>query len=123
MVDFGNFWIDNNGRNTLKGVPDDPDNPVILPDEYIINALRTSTLARTDWNKMYPALLPEEQERLDNLVAENPYLSQLIRDGTAINDAEMRRFNNIPVYTAGPRGGGGWRRNVQKNTYPVGDDS
>jgi hypothetical protein len=117
----GNFWINNNGINTLKGDPDAParaDQPV-LNDEMIVNTLRTSLIARKDWNRMWPVLTSVEQARLQALIDENPWLTQLIRDTSDIEDAQQRRMNRIPVYTAGPRGGGGYRRQVLRNTYPT----
>jgi len=117
----GNFWINDNGVNTLKGDPDAParaDQPV-LSDEFIVSTLRTSLVARRDWNAMWPALTTVEQTRLQSLIDENPWLTRLIRDTTDIADADQRRMSRIPVYTAGPRGGGGYRRQVLKNTFPT----
>jgi len=116
---MSNFWINDNGINSLKGDPDDPTNPVVLGDEFIVHALRSSIVARTDWCKMWPALTDGERRRLQAIVDENPWLTRLIRDSSDVEDAEQRRMNRIPVRTAGPRGGGGYRRQVQKNTFPV----
>ncbi len=114
-----NFWINNNGINTLKGVPGDLDNRPVLQDETILKAFRSSQIARDDLCVLLPSLLPEEQDRLTSLFNENKYLSQLIRSGQEIADSEQRRFNTIPVYTAGPRGGGGYLRHVQPRTFPT----
>ena len=117
----GNFWINDNGINTLKGDPDAPTRAgqPVLNDEFIITALRSSLVARRDWNKIFPALSTPEQGRLNAIIEQNPYLAGLIRDTSDISDAAQARFNRIPVRTAGPRGGGGYRRQVLKNTYPI----
>lgn len=116
---MGNFWIDANQRNTLKGDPLDLENPVVLPDEYIVYCLHRSEKAWSDLTSMLPSLLPGEQERLNALITENPYLVRPF-NGTPLGDSEQARFNNIPVYTAGRGfGGSGFRRSVLPNTYPV----
>lgn len=118
----GNFWINDNGVNTLKGVPDDETNPPRLPDFHILNALQRTQKAQDDFNKMLPSLLPEEQERLNTLTDDNPFLTKLISDETITGDEVQKTFNTIPVYFAGRFRGGGPRRNVIKNTYPVTDE-
>jgi len=115
----GNFWIDNNGRNTLRGIPGDPNNPAVLPDFHIINALQRTQTAHTDLQKLLPILLPEERERIETLVAQNPYLSKVINQTAPGDDAVQAQFNNIPVYFAGRFNGGGRRHNALKNTYLI----
>jgi|SRR3989344_5467157 len=50
----------------------DPDNPAVLEDIWIINALLKEARARKDYNLLYPDLDQESQERLDDLLADNP---------------------------------------------------
>ena len=114
-----NFWIDNNNRCTLRGIPGDSTNPAVLPDFQIVNALQRSQKAHDDLKQLLPALLPEEQERINDLLAANPYLIKLISQTAPGDDAVQARFNDIPVYFAGRFNGAGRRHNVLKNTYPV----
>lgn len=105
----GNFWINDNGVNLLKGVYDDPSNPVRLQDVDIAHALQRTLKAHNDLIAMLPSLLPEEQQRLNSLISENPLLTKAIsplEDGDTVQTAFNRR---IPVYVAGPRGGRGPR--------------
>lgn len=67
-----NWWIDPQGVNNLKGVPDDPTNPVILPDNSILDFLVNIPIAQQDFLKLLPAMLPAEQDRLNALIARNP---------------------------------------------------
>lgn len=119
LRDPANFWTDNNGRCTLRGVPGDPDNPAVLPDFHIVNALQRSQKAHDDLQKLLPILLPEERDRLNNLLAENPYLVKTIDKTAPSDDRVQQRFNDIPVYFAGRFRGAGRRHNVIKNTYPI----
>jgi len=87
------FWLFS-GKNGLQGaastavtLPDgriviqkDPDNPAILEDEYIAYCLRTSRQARHDFERLYPDLDAESQERLAALIAQNPRMTSLIED-------------------------------------------
>lgn len=93
------FWHFN-GTNGLKGaastfreesdgrvvVVKDPDNPALLEDGHIAHALRTSRQARRDFNRLFPSLLPEEQERLANLILSNPRQTSLLRSDTDFHD-------------------------------------
>ena len=69
---MGNWWIDNQGINNLKGVPGDPTNRVVLPDESIIGFLISVPLARSGFKLLLPTMLPAEQVRLNGIVARNP---------------------------------------------------
>lgn len=99
------YWTFN-GTNGLKGVagtyeeiPDgrvvytpDPTNPAVLNDETIVYMLTTSRIAREEFNRIYPTLLPEEQERLDALLAARPrLLNMLFQDPQAEADAIQRK--------------------------------
>lgn len=92
------------GKNGLKGVasttrtePDgrvvtvkDPVNPAIIKDENILYALRTSRIARAEFNQLFPLLLPEEQARLTELIELNPRISSLISNPQDIFDAMQK---------------------------------
>lgn len=101
-----NFWIlPESGRNLLKGCCCDPENPVRLQDCFILHALQNSQKARDDFCKLYPSLFPCEKERFDILFQDNPFLIKKRECTTRTSDTFQRRMNNIPVRTAGARGG------------------
>jgi len=89
----------------------DPTNPAVLSDDVILYALRTSRRARADFNRIFPTLLPDEQERLSTLLAKNPRVSALNTDDNTYHDRiQSKDVKSIPVRTAGPRGGIGYGR-------------
>ena len=67
-----NFWIDRQGRNNLRGIPGDADNPAILPDDLIWRFLNEDPDARKGFREFLPLMLPEEQERLQAIVDSCP---------------------------------------------------
>jgi len=67
-----NWWFDNQDRNNLRGVEDDPSNRPILPDAMIIEFLLQNPNARRDFRIIVPLMLPDEQTRLNGIVARNP---------------------------------------------------
>ena len=99
MANWG-WWTFNN-RNGLVGaessyefLPDgrrvlvkDPNNPAVLEDTFIANALRTSRQARRDFCRLFPDLDQESQERLTNLILQNPRATSLMRDDQNFMDA------------------------------------
>ncbi len=103
MAEFGYWQFGSN--NGLKGVANttvtmadgrvvtqkDPDNPAILQDKFILEALSHSRQARYDYNKLYPDLDADSQERLDTLLARNPRASRLVSDDTAFFDAVQNK--------------------------------
>ena len=82
------------GKNGLKGVeptyrqePDgrvvtvpDPVNPAVMKSSTIAYCLRTSRIARAEFSQIFPSLLPEEQERLTDLIVMNPRETSLLRN-------------------------------------------
>lgn len=99
-----NFWILPSGDNLLKGCECDPDNPIRLQDCFILWAIEHSTVARTDFDVLWPALFPCEQERFTLLFGENVMLSRLVQDDITNGDLFQSKMNRIPVYTAGALG-------------------
>jgi hypothetical protein len=103
-VENWGFWLFS-GKNALRGkastiveVPGgrmvlqkDPLNPAVLEDEFIIFALRTSRQARADFNRLFPTMLPEEQERLTTLLGKNKRATALLWDDQAFYDMVQHR--------------------------------
>lgn len=103
MADNWGFWT-YAGKNGLKGVastretlPDgrvvivkNPTNPAVLEDDWILHILSTVRQARADYMRLFPDLLPEEQDRLTTLIESNPARAALIRDTQAYNDMLQR---------------------------------
>jgi hypothetical protein len=96
------WWIDNVGRNLLKGVHGDATNPPLLPDDYIFDFLRRIPAARDSFNRLYPTMLPEEKDRLDLISEGALYLQPDIK---ATEDAFQRSQNAVGIFTTGPYGG------------------
>jgi len=103
----GEWWFHENGDNMLAGVEGDTDNPIRLPDDYIIAFLLTIPAARESFARVVPNMLPEEQERLNALRYEGVAVD-LAYDHRAVDDTFMRVQNVAGVRTCGPRGGGSW---------------
>jgi len=93
------FWLYNNtnglrgAESTLVELPDgrvvlqkDPDNPAVLEDEYIIYCLQTARQARSDFCRLFPDLDTDSQERLTNMLAQNPAATKLLRDSQEFFD-------------------------------------
>ena len=99
------WWI-TGGRNFLKGVVGDPANPILMPDHFILEFLQTIPQARSEFDDLFPSLLPEEKARLQALLDANPSVVAGIQmDDQQINDYIQRKWNREGVYTAGPYGG------------------
>lgn len=96
------WWIFDNGTNSLKGVPGDVTNPPVLTDGQIFDFLRHIPEARKSLNRLYPTLLPEEQARLDPIIQGAKFLQP---DDKAASDLFMRRQNTDGIFTTGPHGG------------------
>jgi hypothetical protein len=98
------FWLFN-GKNGLMGAPNtvvylsdgrpvtqkDANNPAILQDIFIAHALQTSRQARRDFSRLFPDLDAESQERLTDLILQNPRATSLIRDDQDFHDAIQNR--------------------------------
>lgn len=123
------YWSWNNGStNGLKGVDGtmgellhcanlwyeqpNPNNPAVLQGIQILYALSHSPVARQDFLRVFPTLLPEEQERLTRLIEDNYLSSLLIVDSQTRDDNFQSVMVDTPVRCVGPRGGG----NIGRNT-------
>lgn len=92
----GNWWLDNQGRNNLAGIPGSTDNPAILPDAIIVELLVAIPIAKQDFKALVPMMLPDEQARLNALVARNPLTLQPFPfDDQRVEDQFMRS-QNVP---------------------------
>ena len=96
------FWIDNVGQNLLKGIEGDDSNPPRLALADILDFLRRIPESRDSFNRLYPLLLPEEQERLEPVIQGARFV---IPDHKAIQDDFQRRQNTAGIRTTGPYGG------------------
>lgn len=112
MVNRGNkvnWWFDTNGtRNTLKGVENDPANPIILTDDQIITFMLEDPQARIDFLTVLPTMLSTEQDRLNAIVAANPriVMENPLPDEQTYDDYFMKRING-PVCSFDPNRRGG----------------
>ena len=100
-----NFWITKSGVNQLRGCECDPNNPIRLPDIFIVNILQGSNVACDDFDKLWPSLFPCEKERFEILFRDNPRYKKMFLCPTEAEDRFQSRMNNIPVHTAGKNGG------------------
>ncbi len=92
----GNWWFDNQGRNNLAGIPGDLCNPAVLPDHIIVDILINVPIAKEDFKKIVPTMLPEEQTRLNCLVAMNPLTLQPFPFNDQQIDDRFMRSQNTP---------------------------
>ena len=95
--------------STTEELPDgrivthkDPDFPAVVEDVFIINALRTSRQARSDFDRLYLTLDQVSQERLTDLLAANKYACRLMIDTQAAADAQQAAQNTSGVRTRIP---------------------
>lgn len=77
------IWYDDEGQ------PGDPANPIKLSDWFILRCLYTVPRAREDFFKVLPSLLPQEQTRLNRLVASAP------RAITSVVSSEQDKLDRI----------------------------
>jgi hypothetical protein len=100
------YWTWNGSRNGLAGVPDDPDNPPVLHEDYIVYALHTSRIARAQFEILFPRLLEAEQARLMDILVRHPTARHLIHDPQALDDLITKQNAQAGVRVdQGPRGG------------------
>jgi hypothetical protein len=118
-VSSGNYgyWTFGNGKNGLKGaastvvvLPDgrraivkNPENPAVLEDEFILYTIQHVPKARDDFNRIFPTLLPDEQERLNDLIYGNPKLSLPVIDPQTYADMQQKKDVTAGVRTRMPK--------------------
>lgn len=91
----------------LKGVEGDEDNPPRLPEAIIVDFLRRIPAARDSFDRLFPHLLPAEQERLQDILDRHPSTVRFFSGPRrAFMDSVQRKVNTRGIYTTGPRGGG-----------------
>ena len=79
------WWVEG-GVNYLSGIPGDLENPAVLPDDWILDFLMKYPVAREDFEKMVPTLSAGEQERLTNLVKNNPLVNHIPTEDMVVSD-------------------------------------
>lgn len=107
---MSNWWVSETGVNMLEGDPNDPDNPVKLPDASILEFIQKIPQARTDLEAIFPTMSSVGQERIKALIANNPFLHKPMESPVTKADDFQKRQNTAGVYTAGPHGGTGYGR-------------
>lgn len=78
----GLFGAESSIETTLDGrkvIVKNPEYPAVLEDDFILNALSHSVLARNDFNRLYPSLDPVSKRRLDTLLAQHPQQARLVK--------------------------------------------
>ena len=96
---MSNFWINEGGKNTLKGSENNPLNFPILPDLMILEFLKMYPKARADFYQLLPSMLPEEQFRLENLIRQHPSIMKTEKYQQVQEDNFQTSMNNLRVNT------------------------
>ena len=94
---MSNFWIDRQGRSYLRGVEDDPNNPVALPEHLIIDFLQDQKKARLDLLAILPSMQGEEKDRIQSIIDRHP---NIMKDQVYDQDREdqfQSKINDIRV--------------------------
>ena len=111
------YWAYNNNQNGLKGAADtieelpdgrkvthkNPQNPTVLPDQFIIYGLQHVRQARNDFNRLFPSLDTESQARLTELIENNPRASGMVKTDQVFLDAIQRKDVTSGVRVRLPR--------------------
>lgn len=97
---MANWWFDDQGKNNLKGVPGDPFNRLVLPDSSIVQFLIDNPFARRDFQLLVPTMLPDEQTRLNGIIARRPRLlfPEPDLDPQIQDDRLMNNFNKSGAF-------------------------
>jgi hypothetical protein len=101
--EMSNFWLNKQGQNTLKGSLTNPLNPIILPDDIILEFLKTYPSARTDLFALLPTLELDEQARLQDLIDAHPTILRTDVYPQVEEDRFQSKLNSTRVntYTVG----------------------
>jgi hypothetical protein len=97
----GEWWISGIGDNLLKGVNDDPLNPIRLPDTFIVDFLQRIPAARESFLRMIPLMLPDEQQRL-LMLALYPFNNPTTETDRDASERFQHLLNTQGVRTTGP---------------------
>lgn len=95
------WWFLRSGENMLKGVDGDPNNVPRLTPDQIVDFITHIPQSRASYDRIFPTLLPEEQDRLNEIVSGAPSLTPLVWDNIA--DNFQHRLNTPRLQR-----GGGW---------------
>lgn len=96
----GEWWMSNEGRNMLKGVEDDEDNPIQLEDAAIVDFLRQIPAARDSFDRLYPQMLPDEKTRLAALARS---ATHMVESPMQASDSFQNKLNRQGVHLERPR--------------------
>lgn len=110
------YWA-YNGTNGLKGVAStievtasgkrvivrNPTNPALLEDDFIIYSIQRVPQARHDFNRLFPTLLPEEQERYVSLFTNNPRAAMPLLNDQTFSDNLQLAANTAGIHLNLPR--------------------
>lgn len=105
MAEPYGYWTWNQTKNALAGVEGDPDNPVVLHEDFIVDSLMRSRIAADQFCRLFPTMLPEEQARLLDILERRPRAKHLIRNPQSFYDAVQKRDTTSGIRLSGPRGG------------------
>ncbi len=104
---MSNFWIREDGQNTLKGVEGDSTNKPVLPASLILDFLSDDNQkARDDFISLLPSMTIEEQKRLNEIYifSTKPKLyPQIIEDNfqSSMNNLRVNNANShLPKSTS-----------------------
>lgn len=97
------WWVNNVGQNLLKGVFDDPQNPIRLSDMMIASFFDKIPEAADSYRRMRGGLLEEERARLDPLLAMADSLE--MDESHARTDRIQANWNKAGIRTMGRFGG------------------
>ena len=103
MSNENNWWVDN-GLNYLKGSDDDPTNPPLLSDDYIVDFLRRIPQARIDLERIFPSLGEAEKIRITRILSEHPQTHLTFVSEKDSEDRRQTAWTRQGVYTQGKYG-------------------
>jgi hypothetical protein len=94
---MSNFWIREDGQNTLEGVEYDPNTKPVLPSHLILDLLsEDNQKARDDFLTILPTMTLDEQERLNEIfaISTKPKLYPQIQEDNFQSSMNNLRINN-----------------------------
>ena len=103
-MEHAEWWFDDSGANLLKGVDGDPDNPLLMWDDMIVDFLSTIPAALESFNRVVPTMLVDEQTRLNALAVGVPKYNY--RNEKTFHDNVQKNWNKSGVHLEKPKGRG-----------------